>query len=228
MTAESGYLTSLLPNLQAADRVKLHNALAATGAKVGASATSTVGFFGTTPAVQPAATNQAAITDSSGGTVGTALASTLGRVMMSIEVPLMTTIADGDYVTDFIPGFAGKIVAVDWVQGVAVTNASKLSNITVDVEATPTTGGVVPLTSAACTPLGKVINGSAITAANTFTAAEKITVKFDTTTAFLEGSGHILLTLQNDDMCNAIASLAALQDEIRTGLVALGVLKGAA
>jgi len=49
MATESGHLTRLLPNLQSQDREKLHNALAATGAKVGATATSKIGFYGKTP-----------------------------------------------------------------------------------------------------------------------------------------------------------------------------------
>lgn len=149
------------------------------------------------------------LTDSSGGTASATLAATLGRVLVTIPVADMVKIADADLLTDFIPGFAGKILAIDWWQEDPVTTAAKLSNLTVDVEATPTTGGVLALTSALCTPLGKIINGSAITALNVFTAAEKITIKGDTTTAFVEGSGAVILTLQNDDMVDAIASLAA-------------------
>ena len=66
MATESGHLTRLLPNLQSQDRVKLHDALAATEAKVGKSATSTVGFYGATPIVRPSVT--AVVTTATTGT----------------------------------------------------------------------------------------------------------------------------------------------------------------
>ena len=184
--------------------------------------------YGATPVIQPVAINQAAITDSSGGTVGTTLASTLGRVLLTIPIADMVKIADVDLLTDFVPKFAGKILALDWWQEDPVTTGSKASTISMDIETTAVTGGVLSLTSAACTPLGKIINGTAITAANTFTAAQKITIKGASTTAFGEGSGAFIITLQNDDMVNAIASMAALQDEMRTAMVNFGSMKGAA
>lgn len=105
----------------------------------------------------------------------------------------MTLIADGDLVTDFVPGFAGAIEKVWWVQENPVTTASKASTLTVEIGATGTTGGAIALTSAACTPLGKYIAGSAITALNTFGRTSTISVVAASTTTFIEGSGTIFI-----------------------------------
>lgn len=66
MATESGDLTRLLSNLPSGDRVKLHDKIAADNVKVGESATSTVGFFGATPLVQPSVT--AVVTTATTGT----------------------------------------------------------------------------------------------------------------------------------------------------------------
>lgn len=109
----------------------------------------------------------------------------------------MAEIADGDLVTAFTPGYAGTIEKVYWVQETAVTTASKASSLNVEIGTTDTTGGVVALTSAACTPLGVVVAGSAITAANTFAATDTISVEAASTTTFIEGAGtFFILTSQ--------------------------------
>lgn len=105
----------------------------------------------------------------------------------------MTLIADGDLVSNFVPGFAGTIEKVWWIQEAPVTTAAKLSTIDCDIGATALTGGDISLTSAACTPLGKYIAGTAITGNNTFNATDTITVKAAATTTFVEGSGTIFV-----------------------------------
>ena len=105
----------------------------------------------------------------------------------------MTLIADGDLVTTFTPGFAGTIEAFDWVQEAQVTTGSKLSTLNLEIGTTNLTGGTIALTSAACTPLGKVIASAAITAANTFGATDTVSVEAASTTTFIEGSGTIVI-----------------------------------
>ena len=116
-----------------------------------------------------------------------------GKVTIGLHVNLADITAAGDVATDFIPGFAGKVDKVFWVQGTPVTTAGDAANLVVDVEATEITGGLVTLTSAACTPLGKYIAGSAITAGNVFDADEKLTVRAESVTAFAEGDGMVYI-----------------------------------
>jgi len=109
---------------------------------------------------------------------------------------LMSTIADGDLVTTITPGFAGKIRKVYWVQDAPVTTAAKASTLNLEIGITDLTGGVVSLTSAECTPKGKVIAGTAITAANVFLADSTISVEAASTTAFIEGSGSLYAVVE--------------------------------
>ena len=109
---------------------------------------------------------------------------------------LMSTIADGDLVTTITPGFAGKIKKVYWVQDAPVTTAAKASTLNLEIGTTNLTGGAVSLTSAACTPKGKVIAGTAVTAANVFKADDTISVEAASTTAFIEGSGSLYAVIE--------------------------------
>lgn len=105
----------------------------------------------------------------------------------------MTLIADGDLVTTFTPGFAGAIEKTFWVQENPVTTASKASTLNFEIGTTNLTGGVISLTSAACTPLGAVVAGTAVTANNTFGRTDTISVEASSTTTFIEGSGTIFI-----------------------------------
>ena len=52
----------------ATDSLVIHHAKSGGGVELGQSASDLVGFYGATPIAQPAAANQAAVTDASGGT----------------------------------------------------------------------------------------------------------------------------------------------------------------
>ena len=106
---------------------------------------------------------------------------------------LMTSIANGDMVTNFTPGFAGVIKKWYWIQGAAVTTIAKLATLNLEVNAVNLTGGTISLTSAACTPLGKVIDCSTITGGNSFDKDDTISIEAASVTAFIEGSGFIIV-----------------------------------
>jgi hypothetical protein len=115
-------------------------------------------------------------------------------VILSFPIKL-AKLADGDIVTDYIPGFAGTVRSVKFVVTDPATTAAKASALHVEIEATAVTGGVLSLTSANCTPLGKSTAATAITALNTFTSSEKLSVVAAATTAFVEGEGVLLIVL---------------------------------
>lgn len=116
------------------------------------------------------------------------------KAVITLPVFAMTGIADG-VIAKVTPGFAGRIIKAQWVQGVPVTTGSKLSTLTPAIAGVSTTGGAIALTSALCTPLGAEIDGSAITALNSFTAAQQISIVASSTTSFSEGAGSVILTL---------------------------------
>lgn len=107
----------------------------------------------------------------------------------------MASIADGDVVTTFTPGFAGRIKSMHWVQDAAVTTASKLSTLNAEIGTTNVTGGTIALTSATCTPQGAIIDAAAITAAAAFGRADTVSIEASSTTTFVEGTGSVVVVL---------------------------------
>lgn len=65
----------------------------ADGTCLGQSATDLIGFYGATPVARPAGAGQAAVTDSSGGTAATALATITGTFNQSIIANNFATLA---------------------------------------------------------------------------------------------------------------------------------------
>lgn len=123
--------------------------------------------------------------------IGTMLINNRGinSVIWSVPITLANISGAVDVLTGFIPGFPGRIAALEFHVTTAVTTGSKAATLNLEIDATNTTGGTVALTSANCTPLGARVAGSAITAAFTFTAAQSISVEAASVTAFTEGAG---------------------------------------
>lgn len=118
-----------------------------------------------------------------------------GRVI-ALPIKLAKITGAGDVLTNWTPGFAGKITKVAFAVTDPVTTAAKAATLNLEIGSTNVTGGEVALTSANCTPLGAVVAGAAITAANTFTATDTISVEAASVTAFAEGEGVLLITYQ--------------------------------
>lgn len=141
--------------------------------------------------------------------------STTATGVSHITIPITNAkIADGDLVTTFTPGYAFKILAFDYITGDPVTTASKASTINLEIGTTNVTGGVISLTSAGMTPLGAVVAGTAITANNTGTATDTISIEASSTTTFVEGDGMFVIRIQNTDVSDA---LTALENAINSG-----------
>jgi hypothetical protein len=112
-----------------------------------------------------------------------------------VSIPLaLAAIADGA-IAKIKPGFAGKIVGLNFLVTTAVTTATKTTALNLDIAAVNLTGGVLTITSALATPAGAIISGTAVTAANVFTSAQTITVEAASTTAFVEGAGVLRVIL---------------------------------
>jgi predicted RecA/RadA family phage recombinase len=117
------------------------------------------------------------------------------KIYGTITFPITNAkIADGDVVTTYTPGFAGTIEKWAYVTHDPVTTASKASTLNLEIGTVNLTGGVLALASATMTPIGKVIAASAITAGNTFSATDTISVEAATTTTFVEGTGSLVIT----------------------------------
>lgn len=108
---------------------------------------------------------------------------------------VLANIANGDMVTSFTPGFAGRIVSTQFVTDVVASTASKLATLNLEIGTTDLTGGTVALTTVGCNTKGKIVAGAAITAGNTFTASDTISVEASSVTAFVEGSGSLQIVI---------------------------------
>ncbi len=116
---------------------------------------------------------------------------------MIISIPIkLSKLADGDIVTALVPGISGKITKVQFVVTDPVTTADKLATLNLEIGTTNVTGGVISLTSANCTPLGAVVAGTAVSANNTLAAASELSVEAASVTAFVEGEGVLIITVQ--------------------------------
>ena len=102
-------------------------------------------------------------------------------------------ITNTDVLTNFTPGFAGDIVGFEFITTAPVTTAAKTAALNLEINTTDVTGGVLTITSAAATPLGKVIAATAITANNSFDDDDTISIEATAVTAFVEGSGTLVV-----------------------------------
>lgn len=118
--------------------------------------------------------------------------------VISVPIALAQITGAGDVLTNWTPGFAGRIVRFDCAVETVVTTGSKAASLNLEIDTTDVTGGVVALTSANCTPLGKVNAGTAITAANHFGATQTLSIEAASVTAFAEGRVVALITVIRD------------------------------
>ncbi|QEL18303.1 hypothetical protein [Limnoglobus roseus] len=119
-----------------------------------------------------------------------------GRMSFAFPVNLASVTGTQDVVTNFTPGFAGKVVGFSYVANVPATTASKLATFNLEVNTTDLTGGVIALTTALATPMGKTTNSTAITAGNAFGASDSFSIEASSVTAFAEGSGTFVVVVE--------------------------------
>ena len=168
--------------------------------------TQTYSTAGTTVAAATTAT----LVNSTTGSAANTLAAGVGVSTVAIPVNL-ASVANGDVLTNYVPGYAFKILSVSFAVSVPVTTAAKATTLNLEIGTTDLTGGAIALTSANCTPLGALVAGSSITAANTGTATDNVSIEAASTTAFVEGAGYVLIKIQNMDTANAHATFVREQ-----------------
>jgi len=105
----------------------------------------------------------------------------------------LAKIANGDIVTNFHAPCTGELVSMSAIVTDPATTASKLSTLNLEIGTTNADGGALDLTSANMTPLGAVVDASAITGHNSFAAGDHISVEASSTTAFVEGEIELVI-----------------------------------
>lgn len=205
----------------------------AAGTTYGRKDTSKLSFFGAPKKERPSGAGQAAITDSTGGTASTELAATVG--VYKLSVPL-TSLATGlstsaiDLATSITIGHAFKVLSFEFVTTVAGTGSGASQTFNLEIGTTNLTGGSLNVTLASTDTIGEVTSATAITAANTGAADATLSIEMAASgTVFTAGAGYFLITVQNMDTVNALASIVRQSNALREGLVpttGVGLLKG--
>src|SRR5919109_5263206 len=80
------------------------------GLKVCDETTDKLSFYGVTPVVQPSGAGQVALTDNTTGTAADALAAGVGVQTLAFFINL-ATLANGDILTEYTPGYKFKILS---------------------------------------------------------------------------------------------------------------------
>lgn len=159
------------------------------------------------------------LTDSSGGTAATTTVAA-GVGISTVPIPL-TSLATGlstsaiDLLTAYTPGYAFKILGFDFVTTIAGTGSGASQVFNLEIGTTDVTGGVLTVTLSSTDTIGKVTAGTAVTAANTGTSTDTISIEMAASgTVFTAGSGYFVIKLQNMDTVNAAAGYATKINEI--------------
>ena len=112
----------------------------------------------------------------------------------------LASVADGNIVTGLVLGHSFRLVSWRFLNTVPVTTGSKATTLNVEIDTVNATGGAIALTSANQTPIGAIVEqGTAFSAGNTGTPTSVIDIEAASTTAFAEGAGAIILTIENLD-----------------------------
>lgn len=156
-----------------------------------------------------------ALTDNTTGIASDTLAAGAGVQTLAFYIDA-ATIANGDLLTNYVPGYKFKILKFDARCAKPVTTGAKASNINLEIGTTDLTGGVIAL--AGTYILGAAQAGSVVSGANEGNQTDSISIEASATTAFTEGAFWLILEIQNMDTADAFASIA---DKINDTLTAL-------
>lgn len=155
----------------------------------------------------------AAISGLANNTTGTAqssLAAGVGVYSLTFPITVASGTSAADYVTAFTIGHAFKILSWYWITATAITgtSASRVFNLTIGSTPVGTVTSTCTVTIATEATIGVVKAATAVSGANTGTAASTLSVKVASGgTSITGGTGSFVITIQNMDDANAAASL---------------------
>lgn len=173
----------------------------------------TVSASGEQPAL--AAALPTALTDNSTGTSSDTIAAGVGVQTLCFYIEA-ASIADGDLLTTYVPGYRFKILKFDARCAKVVSTGAKASTLNLEIGTTNLTGGVISL--AGTYAIGAAQAGTAVTANNVGTATDSFSIEASSTTTFIEGAFWLIVSIQNMDSADAVASLADHVNDLITSL----------
>jgi hypothetical protein len=167
-------------------------------------------------AVSPAGTQPdfsaiTSLTDNSTGTPSNTIA--IGTAIHTLSFWMSApAIANGDLLTNYVPGYRFKILKFDARCATPVTTGAKAADLNLEIQTTNLTGGVIGLTGTYAQ--GAAQAGSTITANNVGSATDSFSIEAANTTTFIEGSFWLIIQIMNLDLADAISSLSAKTNSI--------------
>lgn len=176
------------------------------------------------PAGHPSALSAAlpnAMTDNSTGTASDTIAAGVGVYDLTIPHTFEAGAGAGEVVTAITIGHAFKILAWTFITDVpgVGAGASRVFNMEIGTTDVGTVVSTVTATEASTSAKGELTAGTAVSGANTGTAADTFSIEVAAGgTAFTAGSGSFIVRLQNMDSANAVASLADHVNDLITAL----------
>ena len=105
----------------------------------------------------------------------------------------LAKLANGDIITNFHAPCTGELVSMSAIVTDPATTAAKLGTLNLEIGTTNVDGGALALTSANMTPLGAVVDATAITGNNSFASGDHISVEASSVTAFIEGEIELVI-----------------------------------
>ena len=143
-------------------------------------------------------TNSTGVTLTAGSTVVLQVEVADGNDIVSFQFPVNLASVTGtqDVVTGFRPGVDGEIEDSCFVTNVPATTAAKLASFNVEINNANLAGGLIALTTVAANTMGKVAQGTDITAANTIKRSDALSIEASAVTAFVEGSGTFYVRIR--------------------------------
>lgn len=159
------------------------------------------------------------LTDSTTGATVAALAAGVGDQTIAIPADLVSfTTGALDLLTTYTPGFKFKILDLQYVVNKVGTGSGASQTFQPKITGVAVTGGAVVATLANAATMGAKVAGTAVTALNTGSATDTISISCAAGgTVFTAGTGYFLLKLQNMDTADAVST-------INTQLVAVNAL----
>lgn len=162
-----------------------------------------------------------ALTDNSTGTASNTIAAGTGCFTLAIPHTFETGVGAGQVCTEYVLGFAFKILAWSFIADVpgVGAGASRVFNMEIGTTDVGTVVSTVTCTEASTSAKGEQTTGTAVSGANTGNAGSSFSIEVAAGgTQFTAGSGVFLVQIQNMDSANAIASLADHVNDLITAL----------
>jgi hypothetical protein len=116
-------------------------------------------------------------------------------IVVSVNLAL-ASLADGDILTNWTPGFAGVIKGMSYTATTASSTSAKLSTLNLEVGTTNVGACTLALTTALTDAMGEHTASSACTTGATFDEDDTISLEAASTTAFVEGAGVLLILIE--------------------------------